>query len=440
MGYSKPQRTTPPAVVIAVVMLTLAGFAPGARAQQPVEVITLAEAKERALRHSPTLIQAAGEVRVARAAELTSWGAFLPSLSLSTGAARSSAERFNPQTNTTVTGASDSYSARLIGSVDLFTAGRRGAELRQNQATSEATRMVYLERHQAVVLAAKRAFYGVLRTEDLVRVAESRVERAQQTLALAEQRVGTGAAPRSDVLRAQLELNEARSGWLRSGSDLRNATLILGHVVGAEGAVGTRREDLPEPGIYRLSTLDPELALPDVSIIRAAEAEVRSGQARLRTLRTHYLPSLRLSADSDWFNQTPSLEDGRVSWTFRVGIFYPLLNGFQREESVTRARAQSQAAEARLQDAKREVRVQIERLVDQLAVVEKQIELAKEAVEIAQEDLRIQRDRYQLGASTILDHIASQFAHMQAETTLVAARYDYQLIEAELEALIGRDS
>jgi hypothetical protein len=55
------------------------------------------------------------------------------------------------------------------------------------------------------------------------------------------------------------------------------------------------------------------------------------------------------------------------------------------------------------------------------------------------EDLRLQEARYANNASTILDQITSQVAVAEAEQSLIAARYDYQVTRAQLEALVGRD-
>jgi outer membrane protein TolC len=67
------------------------------------------------------------------------------------------------------------------------------------------------------------------------------------------------------------------------------------------------------------------------------------------------------------------------------------------------------------------------------------VELAGEAVEVAEEDLRVQLQRYALGAATILDRIASQEALAEAESRQVVSRHDYELVRAELEALVGRE-
>ena len=54
------------------------------------------------------------------------------------------------------------------------------------------------------------------------------------------------------------------------------------------------------------------------------------------------------------------------------------------------------------------------------------------------EDIKVQQERYRLGATTILELLTSQESLVQAQINLVAARFDYQIARAELEALAGR--
>ena len=57
----------------------------------------------------------------------------------------------------------------------------------------------------------------------------------------------------------------------------------------------------------------------------------------------------------------------------------------------------------------------------------------------AQEDLRVQQQRYALGASTLLDLLTSQSTLNGARASLIQARQDYRIARAQIEAIIGRD-
>lgn len=402
--------------------------------------VTLEEAIARAYEHNPQLAQALGATRTAAAAERSTMGSFLPTLSFGAGSSLASTERFDPNNNTTVTGSSDSYSAGLSASVDLFTAGRRGAERRQAQAQSTAADAQLLASRYDVALTVERAFYEELRAEELAVVAETRIERAERGLEAAERRYQVGSATRSDVLRATLELNTAREAVLRARTQRADAAFALGRLIGIDGPANARADAEPvTPRPLALTDAEIlELLANESPAVEAAEASVRAAGASVSATRTQYLPTLRASSGYDWYNQDPALVDGRTSWSMRLSLSYPIFDGFRRSESMERVRVQEHVAGLQLADARRAVRADAERALGQLRLAAERIALSEEAVVVAEEDLRVQQERYAQGMSTILDLLASQTGLVEAQNGLVSARFDYRLARAELEALAGR--
>ena len=420
------------------VALSLATVPAGAQ-ETSAPRLSLEEVIQRAVMHAPSMAQAEGGVRNAEMGRRSAMASFLPSLSMSSGASLSSSERFNPTTNTTVTGSNDSYNAGMNASMDLFTGGRKTAELRDARAQLESAEASAREQRFNVVLSAKQAYYAVLRGGELIRVAEAGVRRAEESLEAARIRLGVGSATRSDVLRGELALNEARQTLLQAENDRRVATFALGRLVGADGPVEaepveTAAQPLP---LEREELL--RLALEESPRVVAARASVRSGEAGVRSARAQYFPSLRASSGYNWFNQDPAFTGGRTSWSFGLGVSLPVFNGLQREASIVRSQVQEDVTRAQLADARRQVRADVERLAGAVEVAEQRVALTAEALAMAEEDLRVQRERYRLGATTILELITSENNLIQAENTDVFARYDYQIARAQLEALIGRE-
>ncbi|MBV9773325.1 MAG: TolC family protein [Gemmatimonadetes bacterium] len=428
-------------VPVAVGILELA-FAPfGAAAQQaePPATVTLEQATALAFQHNPQVVQAAGTVSTSRAAERTAFGAYLPSLSVNAGTSLAGSNQFGSQVGSISTGTSDSYSAGLSAAWDVYDPGR-GAERTQAKAQTQAAQADVVAQRAGVSLSVEQSFYAVLRAEDLIGVAQSRIQRAQEGVDAAQKRLTVGSATRSDVLRAQLELNTAQSALLEAQTQRDAARLALGRLVGADGPVGAQRagDVSPKP----LAMTDEQLIASLVSqapAIQAAQAASRAAEAGTAAARSQYLPSLRLTTGYNWANQDPAFSDSRGSWSLGLGISYPVFNGFQREETSVRAQAQQVTAEAQLADAARQVRSQAGSALGQLHLSEEKIRLAEQALQTSREDLRVQQERYRLGASTILDLLSSQGAVVEAENNLVAARYDYQLARAQLEALAGRE-
>lgn len=409
---------------------------------QPLEpvALTMEEVIARARHHSPQLAQAEGNLKLAGASERSAIGSFLPSLSLSSGASLASTQRFDSNLGTTVSGSSDSYNAGVSSSVDLFTGGRRTAELARSRAQTHATEAALVEQRYAITRDAKAAYFDVLRGADLIRSADARLARARQVLEAAERRAQVGSGTRSDVLRAQLEATNSRQALLQATNQKRNAMYALGRLVGIDGPVDARDPQpllVAELPLTRTELLD--LMLAQAPAVVTAVATERAAVAGTRAARSQYLPTLSGSGRYSWFNEQASFNDIQGSWSMGLSLSFPVFNRFQREESVERANVQASIARMQLEDTRRAARANLERVLGALETAAQQIELAEQALEVATEDMRVQEERYRLGVSTILDQVTSQENVVRAEADLIAARYDYQLARADLEALIGRE-
>jgi outer membrane protein TolC len=257
---------------------------------------------------------------------------------------------------------------------------------------------------------------------------------------VATRRHEQGVATRSDELRARLELTDARSQLADREGDLRASRWALARVVGLDRAVDARSIDTlaPRPLPMADSALIALITTssPDV---RAAEASERAAAANVRAARSRYAPSLQLGSGVRVVTpQDQNPFGNHALWSLRLGLTYPLFDGWQRDEGVARARVVSDQADADTRDRRRALRAAGERSLETMRSAEQRITLAQEGVEAATEDLRVVRVRYQAGMATILDLVTSEANLAQAESALVDARFDYAVARAELAALAGR--
>ncbi len=419
--------------------LVAASAVPG-HAQNAPEAMTLEEALERSLLHSPQLAQSQAGVVGAGNSRRRAWGSFLPNVSVGSGASVQSQNRFDPNTQRVVTGSNDSYNASLNANYQLFQGGRKYSELgRAASAVLEAEARM-MDQRLAVTLQTRTLFMDALRQLELVDVAEASVARAEESLDITRTRVRVGTGTRSDSLRTRLELANARQALLQAQNQLRSRQYALGRQVGADGPVAPVLPDGLDPGPLALSEEEIVLLAQSASpAVRAAEAAAAAARSSVGSARSSYLPSLSMSSGYTWANQEPAFTGGNTSWSLRVSGSYQLFDGFQREQSVSQASEAQRVARLQEDDARRGVRQSVDGALRTLETQEQAIELAREAVTVAQEDLRLNRARYEAQAATVLDVITSQVALDQAEANLISARYDYVLAKAELESIVGRD-
>jgi outer membrane protein TolC len=400
-------------------------------------VLTLDEALERARHVSPDVARGLGAVRSAHSGERVALGSYLPALSFESGAARAGdaigAAPIAP------TYAGNAYSAGLIASMNLYTGGRLGAERKQARAEREAAEADLVATSYNLRFTVDTTFLGVLRAEALARVAEARLVRAKSGERDAASRLAAGTTTRSDDLRATLEVTSAEQAFLEARSAHVAASAALGRLTGLGGRVGAQEDD---------STIVRPLSVPQDSVlaeiertspdVKAAEATATATNASVSSAKSHYQPFISAAGGYSYLHQSPQVLNDGGTWVARIGLSYPLFDGFVREDEVTRAKADDETARISNSDTHRAVRANATRLLTNLAVERRRMALSEQAVGLAREDLRVQDARYREGATTQLERLTSELALVNAEQDAVTARFDYAVARAELEALAGR--
>jgi outer membrane protein TolC len=117
----------------------------------------------------------------------------------------------------------------------------------------------------------------------------------------------------------------------------------------------------------------------------------------------------------------------------------PLFNGFQREATIQRSNASERIAEARAKDAVLGARASAIDAAQQIESAARRVTIARRGVDLASEDLRVQEERYQISASTIVELQTSQVALAEAESAWVRARQQLGVAMATLETVLGRE-
>ena len=400
--------------------------------------VTLKEAIERSLDVQPAMIQAQGDQRNAGASKRSAYGAFIPAVTVGASSSHRNNSGVDPQTGRPVP--PTSYSGNFSASLDLFDGFRRFANVKAASAGGTAAEAGVVNQRFQTTLETKQVFYNAIATEALVRVADAQVTRARQQLQISVEKLHAGSATRSDSLRSTVEYGNARIALLQAQANLATAQAELGRQIGVDGLVravaDTGLPAVPDTAELRRTTVS---AFPAVE---QAEAQASAARAQVWAARAQYWPTLTVSYSDirqgsgdptlPWFSRYPET----IRWNF--GISLPLLNGFTREANQVTASVNRDVAEARASEARRQANAQLTQQLALLATAFEQISIADDNLAAAREDLRVQNERYRVGAATILDLLTSQAALTQAEVNGIQTRFNYLIARSTLEATVGR--
>jgi outer membrane protein len=406
--------------------------------------VTLADALRLSERVQPDVVRASAAIRTAGAQRRNAWGSFLPNVTANSSANEfytEGAPRLDPVTGQITGGNSTnrSVSTGLSASVDLFTGFRRRAELRSARAGEDAAEASFIDARFQQALTTTNQFLAALAAGQLLRVRESSVRRAEEQLKVSVAKLHTGSATRSDSLRSLVTLGNARLDQLTTQTDLAAAEANLARLIGETGRVKAADDSafyavVPELDAQALRA-EAESKSPRV---QSAVANAAAARSSVSASRSAYWPTLALSGTTNWSgsqgNDYDFLNQSQVSLGFRWNLF----DRFDRELAITQREADRDVAEANAADARLGVAADLELRLAELGSANSRIEITRTSVVAAGEDLRVQQERYRLGAATIVDVLTSQEALNQAEVDVVNARFDYLRARAQIEALIGR--
>ncbi len=406
--------------------------------------VTLADAIRLSERIQPGMVQARSNIETAAAQKRSAWGAYLPSFSASSSASEFFSEgtaRVDPVTGQILSGnsSSRSLSTSLSASVDLFTGFRRGAEMKAARAGQTAAEVSLVDARFQQALTTTNQFFDALAAQQLVGVRQASVRRAEEQLKVSINKLHAGTATRSDSLRSLVTLGSARLDLIDAQTALAAAEAGLARLVGETGRVRA----MDDSAFYRvLETIDSAAVRVDAEAnsprIQSAEADASVARANVKVSKSAYWPSLSLAANTAWnaarANDYDWLNQRGVSLALRWDVF----DHFDRELAVVQREASLDVAEAQAADARREVAAELTARLADLDASRARIDITGTSVIAATEDLRVQQERYRLGASTIVDVLSSQEALNQAEVDVLVARFSYLRSKAQIEALIGR--
>jgi outer membrane protein len=442
----------------------LAALLAAPAAPASARTLSFAEALQLALSSSPRLRESEAQAAAAAGAQTSAHGAGLPQLRVSGTGTRSDnpmtvfADRLS-QGNATFAdfgasqftgpsslgvapnaldepGYNNNLNTKVEVSVPLYTGGRVTAQVERAERLVAAARMGDAWARQTLTYEVLAAFEGLRTARARLQVADASEKAAAAVLDTAKHMVQQGAALRSDRLTAQVNFDQAR---LRQQAAEDAAADWVERLRVLTGLPADEPIELGPPASPPMATGDAEelleRALADNPELRALQHQVDASGAGVDAARSAYKPSFNLVLQHEWndphlgFSGPSDTIAGVMSWdVFDFGV---------RSGEVSRARAEQDAARARLAQARDALRLRIGQARRSAQLAATRVSVSKVSVEDAAEAQRILRLRYAQGAATLSDTLAGQARLDEARDALLNAQYQERLARAALLQAVG---
>jgi outer membrane protein TolC len=421
------------------------------------EPITLEDAKVLADRVNPQLNRTRETINRAAAEERIVFAEFLPSIGLSHEFDYSTTHagfvgvkpgrRFvQLPVRGLGPGAQDFQVIDLELRYTVFEFGKRLAQHDQAMLRWDIARLQTERARQSVAFDVSVRYAEVLEAYAAREVAERTLERAEAVLKDAVNLEKRGVLTREDVLRAEVQVADARQALTTAQSGVKITFAALNRSIGITVGFPTRVTEAALP----IPSAPPQPAAPtfnlgleaclDLAVQNRPELVVvqKSIQATARGVdaaKADYLPTFGTRA-------TGSVVEGvavQNSTVFNAGIFmkWDLYSGGRRKGVVLAAESDVRAAVAEAQQICDTIAFEVHVAFANIEDARERIAQTQTAVAQARETLRLVQNRYNRGDAKPTDVVDAQTALTRAEQNANNARYAYLIALARMEFATG---
>ena len=294
---------------------------------------------------------------------------------------------------------------------------------------------------QSVILSTDEAYWQIISLVNRKKLADKYVETLKKFVHDVELMHTTGVATKADVLSVRVKLNEGEMVQTKVDNGLSLSRMLLNQICGLptdtivmlkEEVADTDVEEVPTESLEQVYSRRPEVA----SLQLAADIYKKKEKIAL----SEYLPTIALTAN--YLSSTPSFFDGVSTkfdgmWSVGVGIKAPIFHWGASRKSLRGAKAQTNAMNYKLQEAKEQIELQVNQSEFKMKEVTKKLAMARKNLERAEENLKFANLGFKEGTIPVLNVLEAQTAWLTANSELIDTRIEARLCKVYLENAYG---
>ncbi len=457
-------------------------------AAQEVKKWTLKECVDLALEKNLRIKRGVYGVETAKANLLQAKGQFLPTLNAFGSYTKNYGRALNPTTNLFVDRNSTTISPSVSGNLPLFQGLRIQNSFRQSQRDMEASNEDLQKAKNDVILNVVSLYINVIFNKELFENSKYQLNSSLQQLDRIKKQVEAGSLAMTNQLNqeATVATNELNTINQENALNLSILQLKQAMQLPASESLDVDIPEIPAEDLVLDNNAEAiyQMAVATMPEIKASLLRVQSADYALKANRGSYVPRLGLAASvssnssdlnsrrsvssdgtytvgttpvgqtgvsndfvyplnynttivEEKYTHAQQLEDN-VFRNFSLQLNIPILNGFATRSSVQRAKINRELAEITVKETQNTLRQTIETAYNDALASVRSYNATTKQVHAQEEAFRMNKQRFDVGALSIIEYQVSENDLFRAKSDLTRAKYNFIFRKKVLDFYQGK--
>lgn len=418
---------------------------------QQVQQITFDQAVSLALENNTSLKRSQNSLEVQSTFVSDRKMVFVPNLNVSTGLNQSYGRNIDPTTNDFVNQVSQSWNGGISTGIPIFTGFRNIANLNQARYDFESADLQLERQKQAVIFSVMSNYLNLLDQRRQVEIQQENLEAQRQQLQRVEEYTRVGTRPISDLYQQQALTAQAELTLINRERAYQLAEINVIQILQLD-PFGTYEFVAPEFDEANMQEQPYDVgnllrqAFSERPDLAAQEASIRADRESIRAARSGTLPSLSMNFNygSRWSSLA---QDAGVGFSdqfdqnrgggFGFNLSMPLFDRFGTRNNVQRAQVQYENGQLQLEDLRQNIALDVRQAYLDYQTALKQLDVTGVALRSAEQALQVEQERYNVGASTIVELTQVRASFVQASSDRSQAVFEFFFREKLIDYYSG---
>ncbi len=392
-------------------------------------------------------------------------GRFLPSVSASVGGGVNLGSGFNPVTNQRINNTVYSSNYGIGLSQTIFNGFANLNNYKQAKINREQNELELNRIKDDISLNVINAYLNILFNTEGLKTAQAQVEFSKAQLKQVEGLVDAGVQPKANIYDAQATLSRDEQAETVAQNSLDLAVLSLSQLLQLPyDGFAVEIIDVASPSAELLyNEVSPILAyaFENRNEIKVAEKSIESAVLGTKIAESGFYPSLSFGysygSSASFIRprttftdpntgqiltlpETPLFGqfDDNAGHNFNLSLNIPIFSRFQNKTSVAQAKINEITSKLQLEQAKISLEATIQRAFTDAKAGYKSYIAAQKSLEAQKFAFDNAKERYDIGAFNAFDLEQSRIAYLNAQASLINAKYDFVFRNKVLDFYLGK--